>query len=154
MIDRRRFLLGGLGLAGVAAAGVWGFGRMGLEARIVSMLRRRLDYLHLDPAGLQAFARDQVSGLLNKKIPTWNRLRYHFLSAVAPSFTRYFRSADTRSRASRTEDSMISTYLLSSDFFIHGADESRLVRYVGFYDPLIPCGNPFARPPVDPATTT
>jgi hypothetical protein len=32
----------------------------------------------------------------------------------------------------------------SSDFFKNGADESRTVRYIGNYDPLIACGNPFA----------
>jgi len=37
-------------------------------------------------------------------------------------------------------------YLMSTDFFRHGADESRLVRYVGFYDPdRTACNNPLAR---------
>ena len=34
-------------------------------------------------------------------------------------------------------------FLLSTDFFQNGADESRLVRYVSFYDPYVsPCWNP------------
>jgi hypothetical protein len=145
MINRRRLLLGGLGILGAAGIGVWGFGRVGLEAQIVAMLRRRLDFLQLDRDGLQAYAKDQVSALLNRRMPTWNRLRYHFLSAVAPSFKRYYRSSDRRSRIGRAEDSLISTYLLSSDFFLNGADESRIVRYMAFYDPMRACGNPFAR---------
>jgi hypothetical protein len=37
-------------------------------------------------------------------------------------------------------------YLLSTDFFLHGADESRRVHYVGFVDPYVtPCSNPLAR---------
>jgi hypothetical protein len=37
-------------------------------------------------------------------------------------------------------------YLLSTDFFSHGADESRRVHYVGFSDPYVtPCSNPLAR---------
>lgn len=154
MINRRRFLLGGLAAVGAAGLGVWGFGRIGLEAKIVSVLRRRLSFLQLDQEGLHRFANDQVSAIFHKRIPTWNRLRYHFLSAVAPSFQRYYRSADTRSRVDKAEDALISTYLLSSDFLINGSDESRLVRYVAFYDPLIPCGNPFARPAVDPQEMT
>jgi hypothetical protein len=34
-------------------------------------------------------------------------------------------------------------YLMSTDFFRHGADESRRIHYVGFFDPyLTPCHNP------------
>jgi hypothetical protein len=149
MITRRRLLWGGVAVAGVAAIGVVGFGRMGFEARIVSMLKRRLAYLKLDEGGLHAFARDQSNALLTKKFPTWNRLKYHFLSISSPSFERYFRSADTRSRVVKAEDSLISTYLLSSDFFINHADESRTIQYVSYYDPMRPCQNPFARPAVD-----
>jgi len=43
-------------------------------------------------------------------------------------------------------------YLLSSDFFQNHADESRTVRYLAYYDLLIPCQNPFARPAVEPAS--
>lgn len=36
-------------------------------------------------------------------------------------------------------------FLLSTDFFRNGADESQLVRYLAFYDPyLSPCWNPCA----------
>lgn len=146
-MNRRRVLLGGLGIIGVLGLGALGLGRIGVEAKIVAVLRRRLDFLELDPDGLHTFARDQVRAVLDKRLPTWNRLRYHFVSTVAPSFMRYYRSADTRSRITRAEDSLVSTFLLSSDFFLNGSDESRLVRYVAFYNPLRPCtGDPFARP--------
>ena len=149
MMNRRRLLLGGLGVAGAVGIGTWGFGRMGAQSEIVAVLHRRLGFLNLDQDGLRRFAKDQVSALLNKRMPTWNRLRYHFLSAVAPSFKRYYRSTDKRSRIARAEDSLVSTYLLSSDFFQNDADESRIVRYIAFYDPMRACGNPFARPAVD-----
>jgi hypothetical protein len=153
-MNRRRLIVGGLGLAGVAALGVWGFGRLGFEAEIASILRRRLGFLDLDRDGVQRFAKDQATATFGKKIPTWNRLRYHFLSAVAPSFKRYYRSTDKRSRLARLEDSLVSTYLLSSDFFLNGADESRKINYVAYYDPMRPCQNPFARPAVDARTNT
>jgi hypothetical protein len=39
----------------------------------------------------------------------------------------------------------MSRYLLSTDFFIHGVDESRVVKYVAFHDPhLTPCFTPFS----------
>ena len=38
-------------------------------------------------------------------------------------------------------------FLLSTDFFPNGADETRLVRYVTYYDPYVsPCWNPCATP--------
>ena len=148
MINRRRLLLGGMGAAAVAVIGVAAFGKMGIEAEIVSVLRRRLAYLKLDDGGLQAFAKDQASAVVGKKIPTWNRLRYHFLSAVSPSWKRYYRSYDTRSRIIRTEDTLIQNYLLSTDFFLNGGDETQTIKYVAYYDPMRPCQNPFARSPV------
>jgi hypothetical protein len=148
MINRRRLLLGGAGLA-VVAAGGYGLGRYGLQSQIASMLGRRLYFLKLDPDGVRQFAKDQTAALLGKKIPTWNRLKYHFLAGGAASFKRFYRSADSRSRKARMEDGIISSYLLSSDFFTNGMDESRTVRYVIYYDAARPCQNPFARPATD-----
>ena len=118
---------------------------MGLEAKIASILRRRLSFLTLDQDGVRAFSKDQATAILAKKIPTWNRLRYHF-GAVGPSFNRFYRSTDRRSRVARLEDTLVSTFLLSSDFFLNGGDESRMVKYIVYYDPIRPCQNPFARP--------
>ena len=153
MINRRQLLWGGLGVVGILGLGVFGLGRVATESEIVAVLRRRLSFLQLDQDGLHAFAADQVAAWLDKRMPTWNRLRYHLQSSVAPSFQRFFRSTDRRSRVDKAEDSLISSYLLSGDFFLNGADESRVVRYVALYDPLRPCGNPFARP-VDVAAAT
>jgi hypothetical protein len=145
MSTRRRFLLSGLAVVAVAGVGVIGFGRMGAESHIVKVIRRRLSYLKLDEAGVHAFAKDQVDALLAKR-PSWSRLKYHYQAAFGKQFTRYNRSSDTRTRSQRLEDNFVSSYLLSSDFFVNGADESRRVRYLAFYDPLRPCGNPFWRP--------
>jgi hypothetical protein len=150
MMNRRRVILGGVGLAGVAGIGAWGLGHWGMEREIVSVLHRRLSFLKLDEEGVRAFAKDQTAATFNKKIPTWRRLRYHFLSAGAPSFQRFYRSSDQRSRVARLEDTLVSNYLLSSDFFANGADESRTINYVAYYDPMRACQNPFARPVVDP----
>lgn len=152
MMNRRRVIFGGLGLVGVAGLGALTLGRLGLEREIVSVLHRRLDFLTLDEEGVRAFARDQAAATFSKKIPTWTRLRYHFLSVGAPSFARFYRSADHRSRVAQLEDTLVSTYLLSSDFFTNGADESRTVKYVAYFDPMRACQDPFARPVVAPGT--
>jgi hypothetical protein len=148
MATRRRFLLIASGVVVVAAVGVVGIAPSVTEAQIVSHIRRRLSFLKLDEAGLQAFAKDQVAALLAKR-PTWNRMKYHFLSIFTKTFTKYDRSNDRRSRMERMTDGFASTYLLSSDFFVNGANPAEVVRYLSLYDPLRPCGNPFARPVVN-----
>jgi len=35
-------------------------------------------------------------------------------------------------------------FLMSTDFFLNGADESRAVTYRTYYDPHDGCSNPFA----------
>ncbi len=147
MTNRRRVIFGGLGVIGLAAGG-WVVGHVALESEIAATLNRRLDYLKLDPDGVRRFAKDQTDAVFHKKIPTWNRLRYHLLAASAASYKRFYRSTDTQSRLARFEDTLVSTYLLSSDFLLNGADESRTVNYVAYYDSLRPCQNPFARPAV------
>ena len=148
-MKRRQFLLGGLAVVAVAGLGVIGFGRGAAEAKIVSLVRQRLSFLRLDEAGLKAFAHDHLGVLLAKR-PTWNRWKYHFLSVFSKSITRWNTSTDKRTRSERIVDNMASTYLLSSDFFLNKADQSQVVSYISLYDPMRPCGNPFARPPIDP----
>lgn len=143
MITRRRMILGGIGVVGVGGLAAWGLGRVGLKAEIAALIKRRLNYLKLDEQGVQTFATDKVDAIFNKKIPTWNRLRYHFGAGI-PSYSRFHRS-DARSRRAQFEDGVVQLYLLSSSFFIEGSDESRVVRYVGYFDPTHPCQNPFAR---------
>lgn len=147
MTTRRRFLLIGSGIAVVLGLGVVGIAPTVTEAQIVSHVRRRLSFLKLNEAGLHAFAKDQVAALLAKR-PTWNRMKFHFLSIFTHAFTKYDHSDDHRTRIERMTDSFAQTYLLSSDFFVNGADPARVVEYLSLYDPLRPCGNPFARPVV------
>jgi hypothetical protein len=148
MMNRRRFLFGGLLAVGVAGLGIIGFGPSGAEAYIVRVVRQRLSFLKLDEAGLHAFAKAQVDTLLAKR-PTWNRMKYHFMSIFTKKFSHYDYSNDKRSRRERIADGFAQTYLLSSDFFRNKADESQVVHYVVFFDPMIPCQNPFARSPPD-----
>ncbi len=147
MIKRRRFLLGGLGIAIVAALGVWGADIVS-ESEIVSAVRRRLSFLRFDEAGVHSFAKDHIRVLLTKR-PSWYRWKYHFYALFHKPVARWGMSNDRRSRRERLEDYFATMYLLSSDFFVKGADESRLIQYVSLYDPMRACGNPFARPVVD-----
>lgn len=153
MVKRRRFLLWGVGIAAAAVAGVWGVD-IASESEIVSAVRRRLGFLRFDEAGLHSFAKDQIAALLAKR-PSWYRWKYHFHSLFSkPPAARWGISNDTRTRRERMEDNLATIYLLSSDFFLKGADESRIIQYVSLYDPLRACGNPFARPVFDPESVS
>jgi hypothetical protein len=149
MIKRRRFLFGALGLAVVSALGVWGADFIS-ESEIVSGVRRRLSFLRFDDAGLHAFAKDYIRSLLGKR-PSWYRWKFHFHMLFYKPTARWGISTDRRSRRERLEDNFATLYLLSSDFFVTGADEGRIVQYVNLYDPMRACGNPFARRPTDTA---
>jgi hypothetical protein len=152
MVKRRGLLLGGLGIAAVAALGVWG-ADIATESEIVSGVRRRLSFLRFDDAGLHSFAKDHIRVMLAKR-PSWYRWKYHFHTLFAKPVARWGMSTDKRSRRERLEDYFATLYLLSSDFFVKGADESRIIQYVSLYDPMRACGNPFARPVADPVTAS
>ena len=139
MLQRRTFLVSGL----IAVAGVAGWRALDSseEDAICLVIRKRLDYLNLDDTGLKAFSRDLVA----KNMISGARLRA--VSALGVLYTAVpFTGKNAFERSVRHgEERIASSYLLSSDFFVNGADSSRIVRYLGFYDPLHACGNPFAR---------
>jgi hypothetical protein len=152
-MKRRRFLLGGLGVVAVAAVGVWGVD-LATESEIVSGIRRRLSFLRFDDKGLHAFAKDYIQSMLAKR-PSWYRWKYHFHSLFSkPPAARWGISNDARSRRERLEDNFATLFLLSSDFFTNGADESRSILYVSLYDPMRACNDPFARPVIESTTRT
>jgi len=79
------------------------------------------------------------------------RLRSHFFylnldyGGVEQYFADYRRLRGGLPRHALLPSDVYTRYLLSTDFFRHRADESQIVRYVGFYDPdNTPCGNPLA----------
>jgi len=76
-------------------------------------------------------------------------LRRHFdylefeedaLAGYARDYLRYLAPPDL------ADTDLYTRFLLSNDFFQNGADESRAMHYVAFYDPYVTaCRNPFAR---------
>jgi len=70
------------------------------------------------------------------------------VAAMEPLYRTLKRGGNTMiDREIRHGEERIATlYLLSSDFFQHGADLTRTIGYLGLYDPYLACSNPFARP--------
>lgn len=138
MLTRRGFLLslssGIAALAGVRYALSSG------EGAIVTVLQKRLHYLTLDDAGVHAFAKD----LAASKMITVGKLRLAAAAGLLNFEPQSMNLLDTMLR--QGEEHIVSTYLLSSDFFLRGADVTQKVSYMGFYDPFAyACRNSFAR---------
>lgn len=144
MFNRRQFLVAGV--AGFTGLVTWRFVRSSPESAIMTVVKERLDYLLLEENGLHEFARDLVA----QKILSSNKLR--MLNVAGPLYTQLAITSykNPLSHAVwQREERIVSMYLMSSDFFLSGADETRLVRYTGFYDPFHdshPCSSPFSRP--------
>jgi hypothetical protein len=134
MMTRRTFLGVVISCAAASAAG-WQFWRESLT-RSVSRGRERILALALSPE---------------------QRLRAHFPylqlepDGVRQYLADYRRHRQPLSGRSPLPEDFYTQYLLSTDFFRWGADESRPVHYVAFADPYVsPCRNPLARPPAAP----
>jgi hypothetical protein len=139
---RRYVLLTGLaGLTGILGVR-FAFGSP--ESAIIKVISKQLGYLKLEPAGVRQFAQD----LAARKLVSPTRLR--IIDSAGPLYTANAMSAYNKlyDGIHHGEERVTTQYLMSSDFFKNGADESREVHYLGYYDPMTPCNNPFARRPL------
>jgi hypothetical protein len=141
MPTRRQFIDAMLG--GLVVVSGWRYWRSNQEEAVLLVLRKRLDYLRLDQRGARAFAADLVARRL------LSPMRLKLIGAVAPLYMHVgLNGHDALQETIRHgEERVVSSFLLSSDFFVNGADTTRIVRYLGLYDPLQACSNPFARFP-------
>ena len=145
MWTRRRMLM--TAIAGFGGLAVGRFAMADPRSAIITVLRKRLWFLQLDEAGVQQFATD-LAGLA-----VFSEPKLKMIQATAP----LYRHIDFTGRHSiamgfrHGEERIVSTYLLASDFFLNGADESKVVHYVRLYQPtknLDACSAPFSRPVV------
>jgi hypothetical protein len=138
----RRGFVYGLAASGALVGWIgWRFHRGTVADAMEVVVRKCLDYLQLDPDGVTRFAQDlaarnEISAAKLRMLTVAGRLY-----TALPSSSHNFVLDAIR----QSEERVVTIYLLSSDFFINGSDESRLVRYRGLYDALHPCSNPFAR---------
>ncbi|MEP6883754.1 MAG: hypothetical protein ABJC66_03290 [Gammaproteobacteria bacterium] len=145
-MKRRHFLYAICGVASLAAAVFgWRYRHMTEQDAIVSIIKRRLNYLRLDAAGLRRFAatvaaEQSISGA---------KLRSLAASGPLAALLPLPGASSLVEQISHGADRLVTDYLLSSDFFLMGADVSRVVLYIAQYDPVRACGNPFARRPTD-----
>lgn len=133
-MQRRAFLrTAGLGAAALAlpatAFTARSFTPRGLHAAVSSILARELPYLKLDPEGVARFADEYFA-----EATLQQQMRVRVLALLRRP----------------TEDSwlvgnLVEEFLMGSDFFRTGMDESRVVQFQGIYTPYLrPCQHPFS----------
>lgn len=95
---------------------------------IAKVLEVNLGYLQVREEDRERFARDFAAVAKMAEARLANRDRW------------------SGARLEALEERICSSFLMSSDFFKNGADESRPVRYLALYEPpTVGCTNPFAR---------
>ena len=141
-VTRRGFLAGGLA---VALASVLGFAawRWGEPTDIVvAILKRRLGFLDVEAGVFPEFSRAYVASRPREQ----RQLGMLAVVAWPFSFLTVYRFLPMGHPVRRLEDNVVTRFLMSTDFFQHGADENRPVRYLAFYDPpTTACQNFVAR---------
>lgn len=136
-VTRRNFLL----TSGAAVLGVLSFSGVRAEPEdiVVAVLKRRVGYLNVDPAVFKVFARDYLAW----KAKDAKRLRILATFALPLRLFSPYELLPQGNALRRLENDVVGRFLLSTDFFRNGADESKPVVYLGYFDPLTrPCSNP------------
>jgi hypothetical protein len=144
-MTRRRFVIWLAAVAVLAAEGgraLW-LKLQPATALIAAALRRHLGDLVVSPADVRRFAADHARYISPKE-----RFALGVLAPLAPVYVHVetLAKAFAGERLRRFEEAVVTNFLLGTDFFASGADESRPIRYLGYPDPYVrPCGNPLAR---------
>ena len=143
--NRRQFIISSLfmGLS-LYIGGWWTFKVKSndITEMIIFTVRAKLDYLQIDPSGLEQFAKD-YSQYLNLPPSTVKRLSW--MGMFSPLYAVYNDLSEIRSIASFSEQAA-KLFLLSSDFFWHKAETDRVIKYIAIYNPYKGAciANPFA----------
>ena len=121
-------MIAGVGSA-IAAVAAVKFLTNSFEDSVEMMIRKELDFLTLDEAGVKEFAK-QYSYTKDKEYKL--AIRAYSLIGIKAS-------------QSGKIHQLVSNYLLSTDFFIHKMDEFRKIEFVALYNPYThPCAHPFS----------
>lgn len=121
------------------AAYQWRYGKP--SKVVIAILKRRVGYLKTEAGSFERFASEYVE----YKRGYVAQLARLSVIALPLTYVTLYRWLPMGHPLRRLEDNVVTKYLLSTDFFLNGADESRNVRYLSFYEPhRAPCRNPFA----------
>jgi len=99
------------------------------EDSVVNTIKRELSFLDIKEEDVYSFAKDYAAG------------RNRTYKLIVKGYGMLGIGVNQSGKIHQ----MVSTFLLSSDFFQNHMDEKRPIRYVGLYDPYRrPCAHPFS----------
>ncbi|MEQ7799518.1 hypothetical protein ABDJ41_06860 [Pedobacter sp. ASV1-7] len=131
-MKRRSFLLlVGVGTGSIAVPASLYFLSPAINEHAVLLIKRELYYLKLEEGSVEKYVADYFRSAHNNLLAKlkWKAMYY---MQIKPDQSAIFFE-------------LVKYYLLSTDFFINKADESKVVRYLGLYNPYkSPVPNPFS----------
>jgi hypothetical protein len=127
-MKRRTFLtIAGIGGA-IGLLTSFKFFTTSFEEAAATLIKEELSFLKLDPEGVLAFVEAYAK----------NRDRNYKLTMKG------YNLLGINASQSGKIHQLVTSYMLSSDFFNNSMDESREIKYVAFYNPYArPCAHPF-----------
>lgn len=130
---RRKFLqLAGLGSVVLALPSIALYSTSPEDAA-VGIILNELNFLKLERKGVEQFVTDYYK---------WSGIHKRLRMRLTTKANYFFKIDSDQSDIVRN---LINTYLISTDFFQNKMDESRVIKYVGRYNPYkTPCANPFS----------
>lgn len=109
------------------------------EEFITDVIHNQLAYLQVDDTEIQRFA---TAYLAHQQKYLGNA---ELVVKILVTYEDWFTKLGVKKQGYvNLRENIARSFLLSSDFFQHGADSARAVKFVGIYDPCLrPCSNPF-----------
>jgi hypothetical protein len=131
-MERRQFIrLAGVGTGMFVIPPALYFLAPGVKEYAVTLIKKELYYLKLAPGSVEEYVKDYFNVRKNDMV---SNLKWK---------VTYYLQLDYK-HSERSKD-LIKYYLMSTDFFIHKADENKTVNYLGLYSPYTsPVPNPYS----------
>lgn len=136
-MKRRKFIsIAAVGSAVIAIPSIGLSSNAFFKQAVTSIIHRELGYLKLDEQGVKKFVNDFADQTNAGSISSSQKMKMK----VGTEYL-FPGSVDT----TLVKDRIITSFLLSSDFFINKMNEKRTVQYIGLFDSSKkPCTNPFS----------
>ncbi len=148
-MNRRTFLLSSIGIF-ATASGIWSVksgylsGNERKRNTIFTVFEKRLAYLKWDKKEVMDFIQDFMVNIDNQIYIKGKLNKFSFLYPLY-NYTNLLDKTPFASKIRSFEEKVVTNFLMSTDFFRNGADETKPVKYLFYYDPYAaPCQNPLA----------
>lgn len=139
--SRRFFLRWTIRLVVYGTVGHWFYRAIKGTDYTVSVIQRELGFLKIDDETLMLFAKDYREFATQQE---WGSIESATFLAPLDNLAKSLGGSGWSKAFGSLDYDICSRFLLSTDFFPKGADESRPLKYLSFHNPFAGCMNHFA----------